>query len=284
MVEQTDVPSEWDNVNVIVWDSCHYPSPPKKSEMVQALNSKGEDLINKLAEEMGYPKDAFEVKWNQNTIEPVEQKTLRELGFNKKEKIYISRRQGVKVKRPASFNNTKNQLHHLILYYILFYAFVVIIWSHNIAFVMIHALTINDRKLNPGQPCHPCWQAPKLLLLPLFPPLPQCPLRPTHWSPLLMAPLLLPLILTLALVIQATHGKIKAVENLLLDILVFLTKVNKILSLNKLLITILLKFYLLPQHSIKSCSGATCYMNSLIQTLYMTPEFRWDHFLWNCNY
>jgi hypothetical protein len=87
MVEQTDVQipqptaaSSEESIHVVVLDSCLYPSPPKKVEIVLPKSTTGETLVNKIAEECGYPKDVFEVKWGKIVIEPEEQRTLGELG------------------------------------------------------------------------------------------------------------------------------------------------------------------------------------------------------------
>lgn len=99
MVEQTDVHTDSeDNVTVVVFDGCLYPSPPKSIKINVPLTLTGEAFINKIADEYGYPKEHFEAKWKSGSIETEEQKTLRDLGFNpRKEVVTIYKRQGVKV-------------------------------------------------------------------------------------------------------------------------------------------------------------------------------------------
>jgi ubiquitin C-terminal hydrolase len=103
MVEQTDVQtpqpavSSGDLISVVVLDSCHYPSPPKRIEIVLSKNTTGENLVNKIADECGYTKDVFEVKWGKLVIEPDEHKTLGELGVPPKVIISASKRQGKEI-------------------------------------------------------------------------------------------------------------------------------------------------------------------------------------------
>lgn len=104
MVEQTDVQtpqpavsSDVEKVHVVVLDSCLYPSPPKKVELVLPKDTTGETLVNKIADECGYQKDAFEVKWGKIMIDAEEQKTLGEIGFPPKVLISASKRQGKEI-------------------------------------------------------------------------------------------------------------------------------------------------------------------------------------------
>ena len=99
MVEQTDVqtpqlaaPSQ--NVHVVVHDSCLYPSPPKKIEIVLPRTATEETLISKIADECGYSKDVFEVKFAKIVIEADGQRTLGELGATSKMIVSSSKRQG----------------------------------------------------------------------------------------------------------------------------------------------------------------------------------------------
>jgi len=101
MVEQTEVqpiqpgvPNE--NVIVVVLDSCHYPSPPKRVEIVLPKSATGETLCSKISDECGYSKDAFEAKWGKVIIEPDEPKTLQEIGFSSKVIVSLSKRPGSK--------------------------------------------------------------------------------------------------------------------------------------------------------------------------------------------
>eukprot|EP00026_Physarum_polycephalum_P000727 Phypoly_transcript_00728.p1 GENE.Phypoly_transcript_00728~~Phypoly_transcript_00728.p1 ORF type:complete len:1258 (+),score=338.52 Phypoly_transcript_00728:104-3877(+) len=101
MVEQTEVqatqPAAVENVHVVVLDSCLYPSPPKKVEIIVPKTTTGETLFSKIAEECGYPKDVFEVKWGKTLIEADEQRTLGDLGVPSKVIISASKRNGKEI-------------------------------------------------------------------------------------------------------------------------------------------------------------------------------------------
>lgn len=99
MVEQTDVQAPQpavssENVHIVVLDSCFYPSPPKRIELVLPKDTTGETLVNKIADEGGYTKDVFEVKWGKVVIKADEQKTLGEIGMPNKVLISASKIQG----------------------------------------------------------------------------------------------------------------------------------------------------------------------------------------------
>ncbi len=97
---QTAVPGE--NITVVVLDSCHYPSPPKKTEFVVSKADTVDTLRNRIATECGYPKDAIEAKCGKISFdESNEDKILKDLGFSSAKIIVsLSKKHGSKVPFP----------------------------------------------------------------------------------------------------------------------------------------------------------------------------------------
>lgn len=84
-------------ITIILTDSTHYPSPPKNTKYEVSPTLTGQQFRDKLAEELGYPKDSFEIKVRQQLIESGEERTIESLGVVNKSFVTISRRNGTKV-------------------------------------------------------------------------------------------------------------------------------------------------------------------------------------------
>lgn len=83
-----------DRVCVVVYDSCTFPSPPIRSEMLVPVSTTVEELIDRISITQGYNKEVFEATWRRNVIVSGDERTLTDIGFiaNKKEAILIGRR------------------------------------------------------------------------------------------------------------------------------------------------------------------------------------------------
>jgi hypothetical protein len=255
MVEQTEVqapqpvaPTPSENVHVLVVDSCLYPSPPKKVEIIVPRTTTGETLVSKIAEECGYPKDVFEVKWGKIMIEADEQKTLGDIGVPPKVIISASRRQG-KVWCSSFHLHYHVKQIYTRLRTRLWYAHIFKIFSSGNCDDQDTKYDYYARKLYVF--CNP------LVFLLIF-----LSHRPYHiWTQLaLLSPILslfywLHELVFITLILESTTRKI----------FFWIYRIIKpryigcVYSFSRNL--------MIP-------AGATCYMNSLIQTLFMTPEFR----------
>jgi len=119
MVEQTtghQGESE-DTVNVVIFDSFNYPSPPKRVEVTFSKSLTTEAFINKISEDFSYPKEALEAKWKNgpSNMDPEDQKTLKDMGFGRREVVHLSKRKDVEIKgkvpnmmAAGSYENSKS--------------------------------------------------------------------------------------------------------------------------------------------------------------------------------
>jgi hypothetical protein len=104
MMDSQDSPS---SVQVIVFDATHFPSPPKKHEFTLLKTETGQELRNKIAQELGYTKDAFDIKFGKITLELDEAKTLEQLSFTPKSVVHLYRRQGT---QESDFKNKRSSV------------------------------------------------------------------------------------------------------------------------------------------------------------------------------